>query len=124
MACCGGPRPVRKNTTQHLTEAPVAGEETYLEYTGTRIGAFTVWGRATGKNYRVSRKQPVFLVDTADVESITYHPGFRVLSRPKSAAPSTVSKRPDTAANVAKQVSQMFPTRIMRPRDERGTSKV
>lgn len=100
-------------------------EEAYVEYTGNRVGSFSVWGRATGRGYRVSRRLPVIVVAVEDVPSVLTHADFKVLSVPKAAPTSArvLRDRPQAAADVARQVTEMFPGRIMRPRDERGTTK-
>ena len=78
MACCGrGSKPTTRvqNFPASMSLSAQDGL-TYLKYEGVRTASFSVWGSSTGHQYRVNPKNPVFLVEDADLYTEGRHTGL------------------------------------------------
>jgi hypothetical protein len=116
---------VRKGkVTTKVREDPV-GEPVYMQYTGTRVGSFSVTGDVTRRSYRVNRNTPVFIVDSEDSEELASRPDFRIMSR-VSNQPTLTRTSATAAEQVAREITNRFPSKPVkqsRPVSDRGTSK-
>ena len=121
----------------------------YVLYTGNRTGAFTVFGKATKRAYRVTKYKPLFPVDEQDAPSIVNGVDFvlRAPTQPEKVKGKTRSGpkevleameeafplqsqgrqqewRRDRPARPTSTAAAEAPKRILRQVDEKGTSKV
>lgn len=133
MACCGGKKRVAKylgvklpDDEQTALEANMAEGIVRAQYIGARSGSFSMFGPATGMEYRFSRSKPAIDIQPADAELFDVRPDFVILrgTGTQQPQPRVMTAAELAAANVVRQPRQatINPQRITPPVETRGTT--
>lgn len=89
----------------------------YVEYTGTKVGGFTVYGEETRRPYRVSVYQPIFLADERDVPGIVARRDFRPLSDMNQDVPANFGSG---VVDAERAITNLTGTEMLRKPGEQG----
>lgn len=129
-SCCGGPRPVvytpgsTRGNSKPGSGGPAARSipesiedggivaNIPVEFTGTRKGAFTIYGPVSKAPYRFSVHDRVTLVDERDVPQMVANRDFQLYGRPKQQAVRPPEPRRGDPPNINKTIASPQSTRV------------
>jgi hypothetical protein len=126
--CCGRriPKIVNKRVVTVEKEDGPVGQPVYMQYTGTRVGGFSIDGPVTKRSYRVNAaSRAMFVVDSDDAMVLAQRPDLKIVSRLSEPAPTVTIAGEGAAVDIVRQIAQRFPPKRQSPRvPDRGTTKV